>query len=312
MSKSAVISPQPGGQLKEGVFQRIRDNKICYVLVFPFMLFFTVFTILPVAISLMFSFTSFNILETPKFVGLDNYLRLFLNDDIFIKSVGNTLIMAIAVGPGGYILSLLLAWAINELQPKVRSLVALVFYIPSISGNVYIVWSTLFSGDDYGWLNGALLRFGIIQEPQQWLKKPEYMMPIIIGVALWGSLGKSFLAFIAGLQGIDRSYYEAAAVDGLKNRWQELWFITLPIMKPQLIFGAVMSITATFDIGIISTALCGMPSTEYAVHTMMNHLEDYGGIRYEMGYASAIATLLFIMMLACNKLFQKAVSKVGT
>ena len=312
MSKSAVINPQPGGQLKEGVFQRIRDNKICYLLVFPFMLFFTVFTILPVAISLILSFTSFNILEAPQWVGVDNYLRLFLDDDIFIKSIGNTLIMAIAVGPGGYVLSLLLAWAINELQPRLRSLVALVFYIPSISGNVYLVWATLFSGDDYGWLNGALLRFGIIQEPQQWLKKPEYMMPIIIGVALWGSLGKSFLAFIAGLQGIDRSYYEAAAVDGLRNRWQELWFITLPIMKPQLIFGAVMSITATFDIGTISTALCGMPSTEYAVHTMMNHLEDYGGIRYEMGYASAIATLLFLMMLACNKLFQKAVSKVGT
>jgi len=312
VSKSAVINPQPGGQLKEGVFQRIRDNKICYLLVFPFMLFFTVFTILPVAISLILSFTSFNILEAPQWVGVDNYLRLFLDDDIFIKSIGNTLIMAIAVGPGGYVLSLLLAWAINELQPRLRSLVALVFYIPSISGNVYLVWATLFSGDDYGWLNGALLRFGIIQEPQQWLKKPEYMMPIIIGVALWGSLGKSFLAFIAGLQGIDRSYYEAAAVDGLRNRWQELWFITLPIMKPQLIFGAVMSITATFDIGTISTALCGMPSTEYAVHTMMNHLEDYGGIRYEMGYASAIATLLFLMMLACNKLFQKAVSKVGT
>jgi len=295
-----------------GLWRKIQEKRTCYVLIAPYMILFSIFTILPVCISLFISFTSYNILEAPKWVWLENYIRLFLGDEIFIKSIGNTLLMAVVVGPGGYVLSLLLAWFINELPTKLRSVVALVFYIPAISGNAFLVWTTLFSGDDYGWLNGFLLRYGLINEAQQWLKKPEYMMPIVIAVALWSSLGQSFLAFIAGLQGVDRSYYEAASVDGLRNRWQELWFITLPIMKPQMIFGAVMSITAAFNIGGVTAALCGMPSQDYAVHTMMNHLEDFGGTRYEMGYASAIATVLFLMMIICNRLFQKAISKVGS
>jgi len=312
MPKSAILSRPEKKSGEIGLWRKIQEKRTCYVLIAPYMILFSIFTILPVGISLFLSFTSYDILQAPKFIWLENYLRLFLGDEVFIQSIGNTLLMAVVVGPGGYILSLLLAWFINELPTKLRSVVALVFYIPAISGNAFLVWTTLFSGDDYGWLNGFLIRYGLINEAQQWLKKPEYMMPIVIAVALWSSLGQSFLAFIAGLQGVDRSYYEAASVDGLRNRWQELWFITLPIMKPQMIFGAVMSITAAFNIGGITAALCGMPSQDYAVHTIMNHLEDYGGTRYEMGYACAIATVLFIMMIVCNKLFQKAISKVGS
>ena len=293
------------------VLNTIRKKWECYALTLPFILLFALFTVLPVIISIMFSFTSFNVLEMPKWVGADNFLRLFLEDDIFVKSIGNTLILAVAIGPCGYLLALLFAWFINELPPKARAVVTLVFYAPSISGNIYLVWTTMFSGDDYGWLNGFMLQLGMIQEPIQWLRTPQYMVPIVIFVALWSSLGASFLAFIAGLQGVDRSYYEAAAMDGIRNRWQELWFVTLPIIRPQMVFGAVMSITSSFGIGGITTALCGMPSNEYAVHTMMNHLEDYGGIRYEMGYASAIASLLFFMMIAVNKLAQKVIAKVG-
>ena len=291
--------------------ESFRGKGICYALSMPFMVLFCAFTVLPVIISLLLSFTSFNVLEFPKWVGLDNYFRLFLEDDVFIKSIGNTLVLAVATGPGGYLLCLIMAWFINELTPKVRAVVTLVFYAPSISGSVFLVWTTLFSGDEYGWLNGFLLKNALVTEAINWLKKPEYMMAIVIGVALWASLGASFLTFIAGFQGIDKSLYEASAIDGIRNRWQELWFVTLPAMRPQLIFGAVMSITGAFGVGGITTALCGNPSQDYAVHTMMNHLEDYGGVRYEMGYASAIATLLFLLMIGSNKVIQKMIAKVG-
>jgi len=291
--------------------REMAKNKVCYLLIAPFMILFFIFTVLPVAISLGLSFTSFNVLETPQWVGLDNYFRLFLGDQVFIRSIGNTLVLALAVGPIGYILCLLIAWLVNELRPRVRAIVTLIFYAPAVSGNIFLVWATLFSSDEFGWLNGFLIRHGFERGPIRWLEDPRFMMPIVIGVALWASLGISFLTFIAGLQGIDKSYYEAAAVDGLRNRWQELWFVTLPMMKPQLVFGAVMSISASFGIGSITAALAGLPSMDYAVHTVMNHLELYGGVKFEMGYASAIATLLFILMIGSNKFIQRLISKVG-
>ena len=275
------------------------------------MLVFFVFVLLPVLISIAMSFTSFDMLQPPKFNGIDNYLNLFLRDSIFLKSIGTTFVMAVVVGPVSYILSFTMAWLLNEITPKVRALITLILYAPAISGNVYMIWTVLFSGDDYGYINGILLKLGIISQSVQWLKDPQYMLAIVIVVALWSSLGTSFLAFIAGLQGVDKTLYEAGAVDGIKNRWQELYHITLPSMKPQLMFGAVMAITNSFGIGSICTALCGFPSTDYAVHTIMNHLEDYGGARYEMGYASAIATILFIIMITCNFVIQRLLSKVG-
>ena len=208
-------------------------------------------------------------------------------------------------------MSLLVAWFINELPPKIRAVVTLIFYAPSISGQVYLIWGTLFSGDSYGWVNGTLLNLKLITEEIHFFKDADYVMPLCIVVALWTSLGTSFLSFIAGLQGIDRSMYEAGAVDGVRNRWQELWYITLPSMKPQLMFGAVMSITSAFGFGGVVTALCGFPSVDYAAHTIMHHLDDYGGQRFEVGYSSAIAVVLFAVMIGANMLVKKVLSKVG-
>ena len=276
------------------------------------MLLFLVFTVIPVVMSLAIGFTDFNQLQPPSFVGLDNYIRLFLEDSIFIKALGNTLILALITGPLGYLLSFVFAWFINELRPGMRAFVTLIFYAPSISGNMYLVWQLFFSGDSYGYLNSILYQLNLISTPIVWLKNPDYLLTIVSIVTLWSSLGTSFLAFIAGLQGVDRSYYEAASVDGIRNRWQELWFVTLPLMKPQLLFSAVMSITGSFGIGAVITGLAGFPTVNYAAHTIMHHLEDYGTIRYELGYASAIATVLFVLMLGCNQLVQKLLSKVGT
>ena len=293
-------------------WREMKKNKVAYLMVAPYMLIFTLFTVVPVLLSVVISFTDFNLLQMPNFVFLDNYIRLFLDDDIFIIAIKNTLIFAVIVGPASYLMSLLVAWFINELPPKIRAVVTLVFYAPSISGQVYLIWGTLFSGDSYGWVNATLLNLGLITEEIQWFRDADYIMPLCIVVALWTSLGTSFLSFIAGLQGIDRSMYEAGAVDGVRNRWQELWYITLPSMKPQLMFGAIMAITSAFGFGGVVTALCGFPSVDYAAHTIMHHLDDYGGVRFEVGYSSAIAVLLFALMIGSNMLVKKMLSKVGT
>ena len=250
-------------------------------------------------------------LEFPHFVGVENYIRLLLEDEIFIIALKNTFILAAVTGPISYIMALMIAWVINELKPVLRAIVTVVFYAPSLSGNVLLIWTVLFSSDAYGYVNGWLMETGLIDEPIRWFTDKAYIMPLVIVVVLWSSMGTNFLSFIAGLQGVDRTLYEAAAMDGVKNRFQEFWYITLPSMRPQLLFGAVMSISSSFGIGAVITGLVGFPSTDYAAHTIINHLEDYGGIRYEMGYASAIATVLFGMMLLTNFIVKRAISKVG-
>ncbi len=293
-------------------WKEMKRNKVAYLMVAPYMLIFTCFTILPVLLSIVISFTDFNLLQMPNIVWFDNYIRLFLDDDIFLIAAKNTLIFAAIVGPVSYLMSLMVAWFINELSPKIRAVVTLIFYAPSISGQVYLVWATLFSSDAYGWANAWLMKLGIIQKEIAWFENADYVMPLCIIVALWTSLGTAFLSFIAGLQGIDKAQYEAGAVDGIRNRLQELWYITLPNMKPQLMFGAVMSITGSFGFGGVVTALCGFPSVDYAAHTIVHHLEDYGSQRFEIGYSSTIAVILFVVMVGANGLVKKLISKVGS
>ncbi len=315
MSQDAAVSKKPVSRKDmtwaQWTWKEMKRNKAGYFMVAPFYILFLIFTVVPVVLSIFLSFTTFNLLEAPVWVGADNYIRLFLDDDIFITAIKNTLIFAIVTGPVSYLLSLFVAWFINELSPRMRAIVTLIFYAPSISGSVYQIFGIFFSGDRYGYVNAILIELGIIVEPIQWFQNASYVMPLCIVVALWTSLGVTFLSFIAGLQTIDTSLYEAGAIDGIKNRWQELWYITLPTMKPQLMFGAVMSITGAFGFGGIVTALAGFPSVDYCAHTIMHHLEDYGGQRFEVGYSSAIATLLFFMMIGANLLIQKILSKVG-
>lgn len=293
------------------VMHEMRQDWDCYVYILPFFLIFTVFVIAPVVMSIGLSFTSYNIFEAPRYVGLQNYITFFTADDLSITALKNTLIIAAITGPIGYLLSLLLAWFINELQGFWRTFMVTVFYVPSISGGAYMIFQVLFSGDAYGYLNGVLLELGIINEPIKWLTDTDYMMAVGILVMIWMSLGSGFLSFVAGFRNMDRALYEAGWVEGISNRWQELWFITLPMMKPQLMFGAVMSITGAFSCGAVQDVLFGSPSTEYATHTLVNHMNDYGNTRMEMGYACTIATVLFLMMLLCNKLIQRLLKRVG-
>ena len=292
--------------------KKAKRSKMCYLFLLPYAILFTMFFVFPVVASIYYSFTYYNILEKPRFLFIQNYVSLILDDDIFLTSIKNTLMIAIVTGPAGYIASFLFAWLINELPRWVRSVAVVVFYAPSIAGNCYVIFSVFFRGDAYGYVNAALMNMGIIDAPILWFINPVYMLPICMAVILWMSLGTGFLSFVAGLQGIDKSQYEAGYMDGVKNRWQELWYITLPNMKPMLMFGAVMAITQAFGVCDVTMALCGYPSTDYAARTIVTHLFDYGFSRFEMGYACAIATILFLMMILCNKAIQSLLRRVGT
>ena len=292
--------------------KKAKRSKMCYLFLAPYAILFTLFFIVPVVISIFFSFTYYNILESPRFLALSNYISLILEDDTFLIGLKNTLMIAVITGPLGYIASFLFAWLINELPRWVRSVAVVVFYAPSIAGNCFVIFSVFFRGDAYGYVNSFLMNLGLMDAPILWLLNPQYMLPICMLVILWMSLGSGFLSFVAGLQGIDKSMYEAGYMDGIKNRWQELYFITLPSMRPMLMFGAVMTITTSFNVCDVTMALCGYPSTDYAARTIVTHLFDYGFTRFEMGYACAIATILFLMMILCNKAIQSLLRRVGT
>lgn len=296
---------------KKQLWNEMKKNKHNYILMAPYVILFLTFTVVPVFMSLGISFTYFNLLEAPKFIGLDNYTKLIFDDDVFIIALKNTLILAVVTGPVSYLLAFVFAWLINELKPKLRAFMTLVFYAPSISGNAFLIWLLIFSGDVHGYANAFLMKLGFIDNPILWLKDPDYMLGVIIIVQLWLSLGVSFLAFIAGLQSVDKTLYEAGAIDGIRNRWQELWHITLPSMKPQLLFGAVMQITTSLAIAQVSMQLVGFPSIEYAGHTIVTHLIDYGSTRFDLGYASAIATILFFIMMVTNLIVRSVLRKVG-
>ncbi|MBQ8624002.1 MAG: sugar ABC transporter permease [Oscillospiraceae bacterium] len=287
----------------------VKRNQACYWMMLPFFALFTIFTVVPVVMSFPLGLTSFNLVQFPKFIGLQNFYSLFVNDDIFLIAIKNTLIFAIFTGPFSYVLSFLLAWLINEMNPFFKVFFTFVFYAPSMTPSAFVIWQLVFSGDSYGYLNSVLLDLGILTQAAQWLTDTTYMMTVVIIVQLWTSMGAGFLALRAGFQGIDASLYEAGAIEGIQNRFQELFTITIPAMGPSLLFAAVLAISGAFTVGGVGASLCGLPSTNYAVHTVMNHAQDYGSIRYEMGYASAICMVLFVVMLIFNKLIRNVLSK---
>lgn len=274
----------------------------------PFMILFIIFTVVPVLMSVPIGFTDFNMVQKPNFTGLSNYTALFLSDKIFIKSIGVTAVFAFFTGFVSFVLCFLLAWLINEMPSKLKTIFTLIFYIPSMA-NVYSVWKIIFSGDINGYLNSFLINIGIITSPIQWLTDGNYVLGTAIVVQLWLSLGAGFLAMRAGFQNIDRSMYEVGAVEGISNRWQELVYIVIPSMKPHLLFASVMQIVSSFTAGTVIQNVVGFPSTDYKAHTIMTHAYDYGWVRYEMGYASAICMILFIVMYMANRAVNRVFGK---
>lgn len=271
----------------------------------PYLIFFFTFIIIPVVVAIFLSFTYFNAIEMPTFIGLANYVSVLTQDQVFMQKVlPNTLTFAVIVGPGGYILSFLLAWMLAQISRVPRTILALIIYSPSMTAGIAmaVVWTIIFSGDQTGYLNSLLITMGVLFEPIQWLQSPEHLMTIMIVVTLWGSMGVGFLAMLSGVLNINKEIYEAGYIDGIKNRFQEIIYITIPSMKPQMLFGAVMAVVGTFQAGAIGVALSGAnPTPQYAGQLMVNHLEDYGFIRYEMGYAAAISVILLLVVYIFSK-----------
>ncbi len=300
----AVPALGPGGR-----WAAVRRHRAAYLFLAPFTIVFFLFTALPMISAVGLSFTNFNMLQWPRIIGLSNYVRLLFADDVFLIALRNTFLFALLTGPVGFAVSLLLAWLINELKPGMRALLVTVFYAPTMAGNVFFIWKIIFSGDAYGLVNGFLMSLGVLNEPVQWLYDSRYNLWIVVLVVLWLSLGVGFLAFVAGMQTVNRDLYESAAIDGIHNRWQELWYVTLPQIMPQLTFAAVIVLSASFAVGYQSAELTGFPSTDYSAHTLVLHILDYGYTRFEMGYASAISVALFFIMLffwnLINRIFQK-------
>jgi multiple sugar transport system permease protein len=259
-------------------------------------------------IAIILSFTNFNAIQFPNFVGFLNYINLITKDEIFMQYVlPNTIKYALIVGPGGYVLSFLLAWALSQLTKLPRTIFALILYSPSMTSGVAmtVLWKILFSGDQTGYVNSWLMQLGIINEPIIWLVNVQYLLPIVIGIGLWSSMGVGFLAILAGILNSDETLYEAASIDGIRNRFQEMVYITIPNMKPQMLFAAVMSIVNAFQTGFISSQLAGNPTPGYSAQLIVNHIEDYGFIRYEMGYAAAVSVALLGIVYAFSNVSKK-------
>lgn len=290
---------------------RFKGDLVHYLMIAPFFILFCAFTVLPVISSVVLSFFDFDAVSIPRFAGLDNYLRMFVQDDVFPKALSNTLTLAIITGPIGFMLAFFLAWMVNEFGPMVRTLLSFMFYAPALAGNVYFIWQILFSGDAYGYINSTLMSMGLIVEPIQWLKNPNYALPIICIVQLWMGMGVTFLSNISGLQNVNPELYEAGAIDGVKNRWHELWYITIPSMKSIMMFGIVMQIQGAFSVSAVPIALCGYPSINYSTDTLVSLIADVGASRYEMGYAAAISVMLFVMMFLTKNLLGKLVNMAG-
>ena len=292
----------------------VRRNKEYYFLLAPFAILFTCFFLIPIGTSVALSFSDFNMVQFPDFVGLQNYVRMFFDDSVFLIAVKNTLLYALFTGPLSYVICLFFAWLVNELTPWLRTIFTFLLYIPAMSSAVFTVWAFIFSGDQYGLVNSFLMQLGLLREPVQWLNDPDYVLWVVIGVQLWMSLGAAFLSFLAGFQGIDRQQYEAAAIDGVSNRLQEFWRITLPNMGPQLLFGAVMQSGAAVAAGEVGTALlsaagAGGIATDYAATTLITHMLEVGTVRNEMGYAFAISVFLFLLMIAFNAIIRRVLRR---
>jgi multiple sugar transport system permease protein len=304
--KAKILKPKT--RLKLSFKQWLKQNYIGYLFLAPFLVLFFIFLILPVLVALGTSFTNYNMLQPAKWLGFNNYKLLFMDDDVFLIALKNTLVFACITGPIGYMMSFLAAWVINQL--RFRNGFALAFYAPSITSGIAmsVVWLYFFSGDRYGLLNNILINLGLIVEPVLWNMDPDTILLVIIVVSVWMSMGTGFLVFLAGLQNVPKSLYEAGRIDGISTKFQELWYITLPLMKPQLLFGAINSIVQSFAVFDIAVSIAGMPSPNYAGHTIVAHLYDYAFIRFQMGYASAIAMVLFILTFTLGRICMKLLS----
>jgi multiple sugar transport system permease protein len=290
-----------------------KGNRTTVLFLLPYVSMFFIFIVLPVVVAIALSFTYFNGISSPTFTGFSNYLYLFTQDQYFMRTIlPNTMLFAIIVGPGGYVLSFLLAWVLSQIPRKMRTVMTLIVYSPSMTSGIAmtVLWKIIFSGDEQGYLNSLLLSMDLISEPIQWLQSGDFLMPVMILITLWSSMGVGFLAMLSGILSINRELYEAAYLDGISNRFQEIVYITAPSMKNQMLFGAVMAIVNAFSAGAIGVQLTGSnPTPNYAGQLIVNHIDDYGLNIKELGMSASLSVILLIMVYLFSWIFRRLFSE---
>ncbi|WP_425313212.1 carbohydrate ABC transporter permease [Paenibacillus mangrovi] len=306
-SAPAVGTKSSVSQRIHGLMTEMWKYRLSYAFIFPFMAMFIIFILIPVVAGVLLSFTYFNAFDFPTWRGWLNYQNLFSQDVVFLQHVlPNSFKFAVFVGPVGYILAFLLAWLISQLPSTLRTWYALAMYAPSLSAGVAmtVVWTVMFTGDRSGYINSFLLKWGIIDKPVYLLIDQDYLLNIMIVISIWSSMGIGFLAILAGILNVDKQLYEAGKIDGISSRLQEVWYITVPMMKPQMMFAAIMSIVHTIKSGGIGVQLSGSnPTPNYAGQLLLDHISDYGFIRFELGYASAISIFVLLLCYVLSKFF---------
>lgn len=288
-----------------GTLREMRANYMAYLFIAPFMICFAIFVVGPVVSATLLSFTSYDSIQAPRFIGFQNFIKMLTQDVVLMKYViPNTIVFAVVVGPIGYALQFMLAWLIIQAPKHTKKAYIMAIYTPSIAGGVLIsvVWAVFFSSDRLGYLNDILLNLGVINTAVAWTQDKAYLLLIMILVTLWGSMGVGFLSLFAGMQNVDPQLYEAGKIDGIKSPLQELFYLTIPSMKPQMLFSAVMAIVNSLKAGSIGVQLSGQnPTPNYAGQLIQSHIEDYGFARFELGYATALSFMLMLIIYILTK-----------
>ena len=297
--------------IKNGISSIIgkMDKHAVFWLQLPFIVLFLLFIIIPTVVAFVLSFTDFNSIQSPNWVGAENYINILTNDDVFAgHALPNTIKFAIIVGVFGYILSFVLAWILAQVPRVPRTIMAAMLYLPSMTGPTMMqnVWQIIFAGDKVGYLNALLLKLDIIQTPIIWLSDSNYIMTIMIVVSLWSCMGIGFLSMLAGILNVNRELYEAAHIDGVSNRLQEVIYVTIPAIKPHMMFGAIMSLVIAFQNANIGGLLSGAnPTPGYGGQLLITHADEHAFVRYEMGYSAAISVIVLIIIWVISQLSKK-------
>lgn len=284
---------------KKSLVSELVEQRYSYLFIAPAIILFSVFVLIPVIASFFLSFTKYNTLSAPRWVGLDNYYQILFQDPRFWKALCNTTIYVVGVVPVGICVSLLLAVAIDR-KIKFKNFYKSIFFMPVVTSivAVSVIWKWLFAGEKYGLINHWLMKMGI--NPVDWLMSPTWTLPAIMIMSIWAGLGYNMILLLAGLQTIPRTFYETADIDGATG-WYKFWHITLPLLRPTLLFVVIMSMINSFQLFeqvyiMTSGTGEGVGGVLDSALSLVAYLYERGFQRFEMGYASAIAYILFAII----------------
>ena len=284
--------------MKKSFFTRLNEAKWSYIFVAPAVLLFFIFVVGPLITSFYWSFTEYDAIHAPKWVGLDNYKNIFFNDPRFWKSIRNTIFYTLGVIPPVVVLSLLLAIAVDQ-QIRFKNFFKVIYFIPSVTSVIAlsVIWKWLFAGEKYGLINHILIRVGL--QPVDWLMSPVWTLPAIMIMSIWAGLGYNMILFLAGLQTIPKTVYEAADIDGA-NVFDKFWHITLPLLKPFTVFVVIIGFITSFQvferIYIMTQSEFGIGGVLDSALTVVAYLYDMGFRKFKMGYASALGYIIFVVV----------------